>query len=41
VVVLVLVCGSPYGGHIALAHGMPLIVATLIGAWGGSRIGRI
>jgi hypothetical protein len=40
VVVLVLLCGSPYGGHIAVAHGMPLVIATLIGAWGGSRIGR-
>ena len=41
VVVLVLLCGSPYGGHIALAHGMPLVIATLIGAWGGSRLGRV
>jgi hypothetical protein len=41
VVVLVLVCGSPYAGHIALAHGMPLVIATLVGAWGGSRIGRV
>jgi hypothetical protein len=40
VVVLVLLCGSPYGGHIALAHGMPLVIATLVGAWGGSRLGR-
>ena len=40
VVVLVLLCGSPYGGHIALAHGMPLVLATLLGAWGGGRIGR-
>jgi hypothetical protein len=40
VVVLVLLCGSPYGGHIALAHGMPLVIAILVGAWGGSRLGR-
>jgi len=40
VVVLVLLCGSPYGGHIAVAHGMPLVIATLMGAWGGSRVGR-
>jgi hypothetical protein len=41
VVVLVLLCGSPYGGHIAVAHGMPLVIATLVGAWGGSRVGRV
>jgi len=41
VVVLVLLCGSPYGGHIAVAHGMPLVLSTLIGAWGGSRVGRV
>jgi hypothetical protein len=41
VVVLVLLCGSPYGGHIALAHGMPLVLATLIGAWGGKTLGRV
>ena len=41
VVVLVLLCGSPYGGHIALAHGMPLVIATLVGAWGGTRLGRV
>jgi hypothetical protein len=40
VVVLVLLCGSPYGGHIAIAHGMPLVIVTLVGAWGGSKIGR-
>ena len=41
VVVLVHLCGSPFGGHIALAHGLPLILATLIGAIGGRRIGRV
>jgi hypothetical protein len=41
VVVLVLLCGSPYGGHIALAHGLPLVIATLIGAIGGMRLGRV
>ena len=41
VVVLVLLCGSPYGGHIAVAHGLPLVVATLVGAWGGRTIGRV
>lgn len=41
VVVLVLLCGSPYTGHIAVAHGMPLVIATLIGAWGGRKIGRV
>ncbi|MET0592170.1 MAG: NrsF family protein [Polyangiaceae bacterium] len=40
VVVLVHLCGSPYGGHIALAHGMPLVIATILGALGGRRIGR-
>jgi hypothetical protein len=40
IVVLVLLCGSPYGGHIAVAHGLPLVIATLVGAWGGSRVGR-
>jgi hypothetical protein len=41
VVVLVLLCGSPFGGHIALAHGMPLVIATVIGAFGGSRMGKV
>lgn len=41
VVVLLLLCGSPFGGHIALAHGMPLVIATLIGAWGGKTLGRV
>jgi hypothetical protein len=41
VVVLVHLCGSPFGGHIAVAHGMPLVIATLVGALGGSRLGRV
>ena len=41
VVVLVHLCGSPYGGHIALAHGLPLVIATLVGAFGGARLGRV
>jgi hypothetical protein len=41
VLVLVLLCGSPYSGHIAVAHGMPLLIATLIGAWSGRKIGRV
>jgi hypothetical protein len=40
VVVLVHLCGSPYGGHIALAHGLPLVIATLVGAVGGTRLDR-
>lgn len=40
VVVLVHLCGSPYGGHIALAHGLPLVIATILGAFGGRRVGR-
>jgi hypothetical protein len=40
VAVLVHLCGSPYGGHIALAHGLPLVIATLVGALGGARLGR-
>ena len=40
VLVLVLLCGSPFGGHIAVAHGLPLVIATLVGAWGGRTIGR-
>ena len=41
VIVLLLLCGSPFGGHIALAHGLPLVIATVIGAWGGARVGRV
>jgi hypothetical protein len=41
IVVLVLLCGSPFGGHVAIAHGMPLVLATLIGAWGGRALGRV
>jgi hypothetical protein len=40
VVVLLLLCGSPFSGHIAVAHGLPLVVATLVGAIGGRRVAR-
>lgn len=40
VFVLTLHCGSTYGGHVALAHGAPLLVATLAGAALGARLGR-
>lgn len=38
--VLTLHCASPLGGHIALAHGLPLVLASLTGAWLGSKLGR-
>jgi hypothetical protein len=40
VCVLTLHCSSTFGGHIALAHGAPLLVATLAGATLGVRVGR-
>jgi hypothetical protein len=39
-VVLTLHCGSSFGGHIALAHGGPLLLATLAGAVVGSKLGQ-
>ena len=41
VLVLVLLCGSPFAGHIAIAHGAPLVLATLAGALAGSKVGRV
>src|SRR6185503_11435375 len=38
--VLTLHCGSPFGGHVALAHGMPLDLASLAGVWLGTRVAR-
>jgi hypothetical protein len=38
--VLTLHCASPLGGHVVLAHGMPLILAALAGGWLGSRVAR-
>jgi hypothetical protein len=40
VLVLTLHCGSPFGGHVALAHGMPLVLSSLAGAWLGTRFAR-
>jgi hypothetical protein len=38
--VLTLHCGSPLGGHVALAHGMPLVLSSVAGAWLGARLAR-
>jgi len=38
--VLTLHCGSPYGGHVALAHGLPIVLSSLAGGWLGTRIAR-
>ena len=27
--VLTMHCGSPFGGHVALAHGLPIIIAAV------------
>jgi hypothetical protein len=40
VLVLTLHCSSTFGGHIALAHGAPLLVAAVAGAILGARLGR-
>jgi hypothetical protein len=40
VLVLTLHCASAFGGHVLLAHGAPLVVATLAGAFIGARFGR-
>jgi Negative regulator of sigma F len=40
VLVLTLHCPSAFGGHVVLAHGAPLVIATLAGAFIGARIGR-
>jgi hypothetical protein len=33
-------CPSQFGGHVALAHGLPIIVAALLGAVLGSKVAR-
>jgi hypothetical protein len=38
--VLTLHCSSVLGGHVALAHGMPLVLAALAGGWLGNRVAR-
>jgi hypothetical protein len=39
-VVLTLHCSSPFGGHVALAHGLPVVLSTLAGAFFGSKLAR-
>jgi hypothetical protein len=39
-VVLTLHCASPFGGHVALAHGLPILLATVLGALAGEAWGR-
>jgi hypothetical protein len=38
--VLTLHCASPLGGHIALAHGLPLLLSSLAAAWLATRFAR-
>jgi hypothetical protein len=38
--VLTLHCASPFGGHVVLAHGVPIGVAAAVGAFFGIRVGR-
>src|SRR5207248_2506958 len=33
-------CGNPYGGHLALAHGLPVLLGAVLGALAGTRISR-
>jgi hypothetical protein len=33
-------CGSQLGGHVALAHGLPIVVCALVGALLGSKVAR-
>jgi len=40
VLVLTLHCSSTFGGHVALAHGAPVVLATLAGAAFGARAAR-
>jgi hypothetical protein len=39
-IVLTLHCDNPFGGHVALAHGLPIAIATLVAAWLGTRVAR-
>ena len=39
-IVLTLHCGSPDGGHIALAHGLPIVVSAIAGSFLGTKIAR-
>jgi len=39
-VVLTMHCGSPFGGHVALAHGLPIVMAGLAGGFLGPRVAR-
>jgi hypothetical protein len=33
-------CSSPFGGHVALAHGLPIVIAGLLGGFLGLKIAR-
>lgn len=37
---LTLHCSSPFGGHVALAHGLPIVIAGLVGGLVGPKIVR-
>jgi hypothetical protein len=39
-VVLTAHCGIQLGGHVALAHGLPIVIAALLGAALGSKVAR-
>jgi hypothetical protein len=39
-VMLTLHCGNPFGGHVALAHGLPIVFAAILGAKEASRVAR-
>jgi hypothetical protein len=38
--VLTIHCSSPFGGHVALAHGLPIVIAGLVGGLLGSKVAR-
>jgi hypothetical protein len=33
-------CPSPFGGHVAIAHGLPIVIAVLAGALLGSKVAK-
>jgi hypothetical protein len=39
-IVLTLHCASPNGGHIAVAHGLPIVVSAVAGAFLGTKVAR-
>jgi hypothetical protein len=40
-VVLILHCGIPFGGHVVVAHGLPIVALAMLGGLAGGKLLRI